>query len=400
MPTYAQQRYTKSDYFIWFVTFLFFVTSNISDASGPIMFATTLLVLVASNFKLVFYKFHVFTLLFCLYSYATTFWALNGRFTISVSNSIFQTLVCLFVFYSYWKDIRNIRILLKIFMYGGFVVIIYTYYFYGVTSVFDAQSEHRLDNAFSNVNTISMLAALIVMIDYYFYLFVKKSWWNILLVIPCIIIISATQSRKGLVVLVMSVFILYYYKQMRSRKKDDALPYIKIFSFILIGVVALLILAQTRYFSGLSHRMDGLIASVTGEGQMDASSYMRMLYRNAGWEQFKETPFLGVGMNNSIIVNSRATGHATYLHSNYIELLCNGGIFALILFYAPLLYILFNELKYVKKDSTAVLIATWIMIRLVTDWGAVSYVSKMSYFYLMIFFIHLDNLKRKYPEIK
>ena len=399
MRSSTTQRYTKTDRFLWLVTFLYLIVSNTINRSGTVFFGFAFLVLLFSNFKLKFYKYHIFTLQFCLYCYATTFWALNGRYTITVCNGIFLTLICLFIFYEYWKDIQDINILLKIIMWAGFFVVMYTYYYYGVEDIVTAEGEDRLGNEFNNVNIIAQMTATTLIINFYFRLFVKKDW-SILIWIPCLMIIAATQSRKAFVMLIMGTFILYYYKQKMLKRSDMLLPLTKILAFVLLGIIILVVLGHTSVFSGMYKRMGGLIAYLTGGDDVDASSMVRNTYFEIGWRQFLQAPFVGFGINNSMIFLAQQTGHATYLHNNFIELACCGGIVAVISYYSMFLYILTKEFKYIKLDTSAILIVTWILIRLVTDWGAVSYCSRATYFYLMLYFIHLDHMKKKYPHIR
>ena len=398
MRSSTNQRYTLTDRFIWIVTFAYLVIANTINSTGAILFGFTLLVLVLTNFKLTIYKYHIFTLQFCLYCYFTMFWALNGRYSIAIANTIFQTLMCLFVFYEYWKNIKDINILLKIQMWAGFAVVMYTYFYYGVEDIVTAEGEDRLGNEFNNVNVVAMMTALTLIINFYFMLYVKKSW-SVIIWIPCLIIIGATQCRKAFVMLIIGMFMLFYFKQRKKAKGDMLLPLLKISLFILIGIVILIILGKTNTFSGLFTRMEGLISSVTGGEDVDASSMVRNNYLNIGWRQFLEKPLFGIGMNNSKILLSMEAGHRTYLHNNYIELMASGGIVGLVSYYSMFIYLLLKEKKYISLDSTAILIFTWILIRFVTDWGAVSYCNKSTYFYLLIFFIHLDHMKKKYPHI-
>ena len=400
MRSRTTQRYTATDKFIWIVTFAYLFVSNTINTTGAVLFGFTLLVLIFTNFKLKFYKYHIFTLQFCLYCYTTMFWALNGRYSIEVANTIFQTLVCLFVFYEYWKNIPDINILLKVLMWAGFAVVIYTYFYYGVEEIVTAEEEgERLENTFNNVNTIAMLTAIVLIIHCYLFMFVKKDW-SVVIWLPCLFIIGVTQSRKAFVMIVLGIFLLYYFKQRKKARGDMFVPLLKIMLFVVFGIMVLIILGKTESFAGLYTRMEGLFSSLTGGEDIDASAELRNVYNDVGWRKFLEKPICGWGMNNSRILLSREVGHITYMHNNYIELLSCGGILGLISYYSMYVYLLFKELKYIRIDNSAILIFTWILIRMVIDWGVVAYSTKPAYFYLMIFFIHLDNMRIKYPHIK
>ncbi len=393
------QRYTRTDKFIWLVTLLYLFVSNTINSSGTVLFGFAGLVLLFTNFKLKFYKYHIFTLQFILYCYATTFWAMNGRYTIPICNSLFLTLLCLFVFYEYWKDIQDIHILLKIIMWAGFLVVMYTYYFYGVQDIVAAEGNDRLGNDFNNINVIAMMTSITLIINFYFMLLVKRDW-SVLIWIPCLMIIGASQSRKAFVMLVIGVFMLYFYKQRLKANVDLLLPLTKIMIFALIAIAALLILGHFNIFSGLYNRMEGFISSITGGEDVDASTMVRSTYNTIGWNQFLQTPFLGIGINNTMILLSQQTGRATYLHNNYLELASSGGAIALISYYSIFLYLFFKEYKYITVDKSAFLMFTWILIILLIDWGLVTYCNRSTYFYLLVFFIHLDLMKKKYPQIK
>lgn len=390
-------KYTANDNLIFILTWGYLVSLNVIDnplITSFALFGLTLLVLVFSNFRLEFYNFHLFTLQFCLFCYASAFWALNGRLSIEIGKSLLQTIICLSVFYAYYKKFTDVDMLLKIVMWAGYFVVFYTYFFYGVVDVVEA--EDRLVSEFANVNSIAMLAAVVVTIHWYFFLFKKKSI-TFLMVIPCFIVIGAVQSRKAIVMSLLGIVLIYFFKQLRSHR-NNLLPFLKVGFFLFFFILMVYLLAQTEMFSGLSTRMDGLIASVTGEGTADHSSRLREFYREIGWIQFSRTPMAGIGIGNAIILVARAADKNTYLHCNYAELAADGGILGLFSYYIMYLYILWYEFKYVRKDTTAVLIIVWIMVKLVADWGLVSYYTKASYFYLMIYFLHVNMLRKKYGK--
>ena len=392
MPT-PRIRYSKNDQVVFFVTWLFFFLFHITGSS-TVLAGFAVLMLLITNYKFEAFPFHILTIQFCLYCYATAFWALNGRICIDIGNSIFLTLACLYIFYGYFSKVQNVMVLAKIFMWGGYAVIFYTFFYYGIDNIIAAEENRRLDSSFANVNTIAMLAATAIIINVYFYLFEKRSA-SLLLAIPGIMVIASTQSRKAYVMLVLGVFLLYYIKMVHSGKKKP--PVLKIITYFAIGLTLVFLLGTTSFFAGINERMLGMIASITGQGEVDSSSSIRAVYREIGWGQFMETPLTGIGMGNAQIIVSRSLGFITYLHDNYAEIACDGGILGLISYYSIYLYILVNELRYVKKDSSAILVEVWVAIRLITDIGAVSYSNKITYIYLMFFFLHLTDMQKKYP---
>ena len=397
-------KYTRTEIFIFFLTWWFITSTVVLEHSGIgtyVLLVCSLLILVCSNLKLEIYIFHVMVLQFCLYCYATVFWAMNGRASLEVSNMIFRYLLMIFILYSYYQKKKDITILFKILMWAGYFTTFYSYVVHGnsILVAAEGQETRRLIHSFANVNNIGMIVATSIIIHAYFYLFEKKTK-TILFAIPALYVVAATQSRKALIMVVVGVGLLYITKYLRNSKQPgDLRPYIKIIGFISFFTLAIFLLARYGPFEGLTTRMEGLWASVTGEGEEDASSALRKMYRKIGWIQFGRTPLAGIGINNARILTGRALDKDAYLHNNYAELAADGGSLGLLSYYIMFLYPLFKEFKYIKRDSSALLVVIWIIIDFVNDWGIVSYFTVYTYFKLMIYYLHLNTMRRKYPSL-
>ena len=108
-----------------------------------------------------------------------------------------------------------------------------------------------------------------------------------------------------------------------------------------------------------------------------------------GMNLFKQHPFLGVGMDNAKIYTEPAFGVANYyLHNNYVELLADGGMVGLAVYYSIYAVILVKLWK--NRDFTTGefnIVFLILILRLILDYGMVSYESKNTYFYLLIFYL-------------
>ena len=122
MPT-PRIRYSKNDQVVFFVTWLFFFLFHITGSS-TVLAGFAVLMLLITNFKFEAFPFHILTIQFCLYCYATAFWALNGRICIDIGNSIFLTLACLYIFYGYYSKVQNVMVLAKITLVPMSVIIL------------------------------------------------------------------------------------------------------------------------------------------------------------------------------------------------------------------------------------------------------------------------------------
>ena len=89
-----------------------------------------------------------------------------------------------------------------------------------------------------------------------------------------------------------------------------------------------------------------------------------------------------------------------YLHDNFAELLCGGGIIGFCLYYAMYAYLFSQLWKYRKVDKQRVaFFALWLGLMLIMNYGMVTYYSKAQNFYLMIHFVNVFDLKRKATEL-
>ena len=394
--------YSKSnDQFLAFLTFLFVITCYLlgtSAAGAWVLLGVTLLFLVLSNFKMEFEVYHLFILQFVLYAYATSMWAFNYHTALSKGNTLMIMFICQSVMYCHFKRFKDVTLLMNILMWAGYLVVIYAYFYYGIERVADVGGdEGRLSNSFNNINALSMLAATVVVINCFF-IFFRKATWSVLFVLPSLLFVASSQSRKSIVIVILGIGLLYFLKYLRVKKRD-MMPFVKLFGFILLFAAILLLLSSTSMFENVTKRFMGMISWITGEGEMDTSTEIRVELKNLGWEQFKQHPFFGIGMGCVQYIVQGELGDKTYLHDNYAELAANGGLFGLISYYSIFLYLFFQERKYLKVDDMANLVFTLIVIRFVTDMGAVSYFSKTTYMQLMIYFLHLASCRAKYPQI-
>ena len=401
MPYYIRSK--NNDRILLILAALFMMSSYflVSFGNGMyVLFAIVILFLVLSNYKFEVHAFHLFVFQFCLYCYANSMWALNYHNALSNGNTIFEVLACLSVMYCHFKKFNDVTQLMKLIMWVGYVVVFYCYLVYGVDRVADLSSdEGRLSNSFNNITTLSMLASTVVIINIFFIVFRKRRSWLDLLIFPTIFFILSSQSRKGVGMIVLGVFLLFYLKYLRSNEKS-LMPLMKFTGFVLLFIIVIILFSSTSAMEGVTNRMMGFIAQFTEDGDVDASTQARIGLRHLGWEQFHKTPWFGIGMGCSYFLTHEEFGTNTYLHDNYVELAACGGIFALVSYYSIFLYLLFKERKYFKVDDMCNLILVLLIVKFFTDYGSVSYITKMNYFYLMVYFLHLESCKVKYPWIK
>ena len=87
-------------------------------------------------------------------------------------------------------------------------------------------------------------------------------------------------------------------------------------------------------------------------------------------------------------------GNAHYLHNNYMEMLACGGIVGFLIHYWIYVYLLRVYIKNFKHHEKEFNICFVLLIfKLIMDIGAVSYYSKTTYFYLLLFIMGVTKIK-------
>lgn len=338
--------------------------------------------------KLDLFQVHILVCaLFCMLS---AIWAqVSSSDAFSKGTTLISILVTFYPFYVFYNKKGDINLILKPIMWAGLLVAIYTFMYYGVSTIISlVNSGSRLPSEFANSNTIGMSVSMAIVIAFYYFLTDGISVSTIL-AIPGIVVVAVSGSRKAFVMLLIGIVLLYV---LHSFEQKNFKGIIYILGGIIILTVAVSFLEDSQLFSNILMRMEGLIASITGSGKVDNSTKLRNEYVELGFELFKTNPLVGIGIDNAKFY----TIYKHYLHNNYIELLADGGIIGIIVFYLTYLRILWS-LWNNRKNGNKLDKLIWVMVLLdlMMQYGYVAYYNKLSYIYLMTYCLYINNCKRK-----
>lgn len=390
---------SKTDKFIWILTAVLYACFSIMN-TDPIWSSLSLLLITGlvaiitamkygtKKLRVTSYQFDV--LVFAAYFFLSALWSINPSDAIERGITVIELCLCMSVFMWAFSNIQNSFLyLLKAVMCGGFIVTIYTFYFVGINDImYMVAAGNRMDSSFDNVNAIGLICAISLILSVFF-LYKKKSWLIIILDILTIILLSACGSRKAMLVTILGCFAIYLFHRQSLNKV--AFIFKMILSLTLLYVIVHL-LSEMTIFAGITGRMEGLIALVTGNGEVDHSAQVRQDMVNLGISIFKENPILGIGMGSAHIYTLKYIGHDCYLHNNYAEILADGGIIGTIMYYR----IHVNIIKKLRNSSRmttqeGILILILMFCLLVSDLSMVSFYSKLYYFFFMAFYIYINK---------
>lgn len=393
-----------ADRMIWFITLIFLVLSlTISFALGDANYGAYVLFVCLFGL-IVFYlireqgviKFkltslHAYMLLFISACYLSTINAIEPSVALSRSFDIVKIFFMLIILYMCYQDKKSVDTLLKIGMWTGYIVCFYTVYFYGLDYFITVlSSSARIANDALNANTVGLLGANAIVMTLYYMLYDRPRWWNII-ALPTLGILAATGSRKALVFVVVGTVLLFIFRSLRSANVVNSIAKI-IGSLLALTIVGVAVL-QLPMFSEVLDRMSSMIDAFSGTGG-DSSTIIRLALVDIGWDLFYQSPITGVGVNNPSVYTFFLYGKENYyLHNNYIELLAGTGVIGLLAYYSMYIYIAYNLIRYRDFHSNEyVMVLILFLSQIVMDMGMVSYESKSTYFYMMIFYLEVQLL--------
>ena len=399
-----KEKYTPVEFFIWSLTAILYACFSIFTKdvfwSTFSLFLITFCVAVLTMFKFGFKRFtmgdfQIRILVFACYFFFSVLWAINANDSIERGITVIELCVCMTIFMWTFNNFRDpYNALLKTVMYGGYIVVAYSYVFVGIEKLITMTLlSGRLDSSFDNVNAISLICSFSLIISFHYLFKEKRFLFYSILNLPTIVLLSACGSRKSLVVALIGCFSIFI---LRKGMKNKKVIVLKTVAGLAIFVFILTLLSQLSIFSGLTERMTGLLALFTG-GEVDHSTMLRSEMAELGFSTFRDHPFLGIGMSNSHILCNQKLGLDTYLHNNYAELLADGGIVGAILYYSIHIDIVLKIKKYGGFKSTDNLLVIILIISLLlSDFSMVSFYAKNYYFFFMIFYVYTNYLKKRH----
>ena len=339
--------------------------------------------------------YYVFNIVLIVYAALSAIWAWESSYSLELSKRMLDTFLCSVLIYMAYQEDQTPRLLTLSIKISGYIVAAYMIKYYGprqlVHMLLDAD---RMTAEIGNANVFGMTIAYSCIFEFLEIVQKKKLTITCPLVLPSIFAIAATQSRKALLILALGValIVLFYWF-------DSKHIVLSIFRLAFAGLCAVLVyglLKNSPYFSGIMSRMDLITNYVHGEEGIGNSLLERSQMIQIGWEQFLRTPICGIGFGNAIVLTALYNDVVyTYLHNNFIELLCCGGIIGFAIFYSRYCYLIIRLMKnYKRRTDDFYICAIILTIMIVMDYGYVSYYNKMIQGFQVMLFLQADSLGR------
>lgn len=385
-----------------FSTYMFFVMTYIEDTIpyGQILTLASLVLMILGtlgqsrkHLSIPKSGFLLYLGAFFLFCVASMTWAESSTRTFIIVRGMLMILIEMTIVYSCHYERTSIDTFLKILMNGGYIVVFYAVLRFGWSTVMRAFSEDiRISNEFLNANTLGMCAAYSIVINFY-YMIYEKPRVHDLLIIPSLVIIAASGSRKSIIIVVVGLLMLIFLKNLQNKK------FIQNFMKGAIGLAAavglVFGLSRLPVFDILRRRMTGIWTIINGTAVRGTSGYIRMVYNQIGIDLFKKHPLLGIGLHNANRYIGQYYGHV-HFHNNFVELLACGGIIGFLIHYSIYFHIFSGFWKTRRRRTKEYdILLILFAIRFVMGYGHIQYYQITTYFYLMVFFMFINRLKKQ-----
>lgn len=399
-----EREYKILNKIVWVLTLLLFSSITIFESytwgKYVLIVICILIVLVdliikRGKYQIFGGKYHIFILILTIYTFFSSLWAISSKDVITKTFTFIQILLCMSIVYNHFSKFKDVNQLLLILKWSSYIISIYSLIFYGYDFIVSMmKSGIRIDNTYTNINTIGMLSSIGMVIKVDEIIKNKRVGLDIIFCIPSFIMIIATQSRKALLMLIVGILLVVIFQNIEN--KNFIRNIIKIIIILLFAFLLIKSLSNIPVFDGINQRMDYLMAMFTGKGDIGASARLRQKMINLGIETFKNNPIFGIGIGCPHILAANKLNYDAYLHNGFVEILAAGGIVGFIIYYGAYLYLFINYFNLRKyKDENYKICLVLLILFLFRDYAMVAIYSKETFFYFLIFFLELKTLVNK-----
>ena len=291
--------------------------------------------------------------------------------------SIVLLTISFFVFIYSFKILKNKYLIVSIIAISFFLFSLYYVVFYR-KEILDFRSytsdTFRLGWYFDNPNGVSSYAVIGFSAPLYLILFWNKKI-RFAFIVPALtsLLVGATTGSRTFLVIVAVIALIFSFFKFKNHK---LIFVIVTLSLIVVGILLL----NMPFLSTMKERLLKAIQTLFGTAsKVDTSTLERAVMIDYGFLLGSKRLFFGYGVDGFSVVS----GMGTYAHSNFAEVVCDFGLFGLVLFYLPLLVFFIKAISSKKIDKSFVI--TFFVYYVIVSFSNVFYYKKI--YYLMIAFL-------------
>ena len=288
---------------------------------------------------------------------------LSIPFGISISNSLntMKTLVVLMIILFVMDDEiqteYDLGNFMQMYMIAAFIMMLYVVLNVDLNN-FQLSQHGWADTGMWNGNDVGLKCAVFLIFFLYFFDSDKRVFKRFILLVGAVlalVLLYFTASRKALLIAVFGIALYYYFKHPNKRFRNLLI--------ILFGIYMLfqLVMNVPELYEAIGWRIEGMLSLVSGKGTADSSALLRARYIQVGFDAFKKSPIIGYGVDNYRFINLRETGHFTYSHNNFVDILVGVGGIGFLVYYSYYIKLTCDFLRlYFRRNASMLLNTTAI----------------------------------------
>ena len=330
------------------IVFFFSVALNPEWSSNSLLwwgsfFALLMVTCIANKFKIhcKINLFKIWGISFLGISCISIVYALNRSTSVDSIKTLIVLFMILFLVDDEMESQKDIEIYMKLFLVSLFIMIIYVLLKVDLKS-FQLAQHGEATTGLWNGNDVGMKCALFIIMMLYFIDNNAKRIQRLFLlisIVPAGVLVYYTASRKAILMVALGISLFYYLKHPTKKIRNLLV--------IMVGIYIsyMLLMNVDALYNAIGWRIEGALALFGKKGKADSSALLRAKYIYVGMKAWKKSAVLGYGLDNFRIINLHATGHLTYSHNNFIEILVGVGAIGFLIYYSYYIKLLFEYIN-------------------------------------------------------
>lgn len=364
----------------YFVTVVFFsvALNPVWSANSIVWWLSFFSVLVVTaftkDFKILYEinSFKVWGILFWSICFTSIFYAIDRSISFNCIKTLTILFIILFLIDEEIDSQDELEAYMKLFLISLFVMMMYVLINVDLNS-FQLAQHGEATTGLWNGNDVGMKCALFIILILYFLNNNKKIIQRIVILMSmsiAFVLVYFTASRKAFLMVVVGISLFYYLKHPTKKIRNLIVITLGIY------IVYMLLMNNTVLYNSIGWRIEGILALLDKSGKADSSALLRAKYIEVGIQAWKKSPVLGYGIDNFRIINLNATGHLTYSHNNFIEMLVGVGGIGFFFYYFYYFKLLYEYIRiYLKHRASQILNVSAIcfLLMFLMQFAVVSY---------------------------
>ena len=357
--------------------FLYFAVETNYDwnHSQLLHWGVVAVILIAYIFKLGgrldlrFQDFSLWMLGIVIMSALTLVYTVSTDLTITMIKNLVVVFVVFFMIRNYMTDYGKVERVLNTYLIGLFVSMCYVLFNIDLETLGEVQLGTQTMEGW-NGNGIGLSAVSGGLLAFYFMTKHPGMWKKLLYFVLFgffTYIAVYTGSRTAIAFLMLSIVACVYLLKPQKIIRNT------IFVIVILWGAFYICMNVEPVYNVLGVRLEGLFASVTGEGKVDSSTLLRQEYRENGLRWIEESPIIGYGTDAYRSMNGAETGRRTYSHNNFIEIAINWGVIGFIYYYGYYFWCLKELWKRHKNNILDISIMSIFAVYTCAHYGTVTY---------------------------